>query len=305
MNYDKPPLTFEEQADLLRSRGLAGDRDLMIQRLRSVSYYRLSGYTYTFRKPNPDVYGQLLSEFQAGSTFDDVWARYTFDRRLRLIVMDALERIEISVRSQIATLHGTTNGTFGYASAPASLPRLRARDYQEWLSNVEREHERSKDPFAKHFNDKYGDSHSHLPIWMACEVMSFGTLLTMYRGCDSPIQKSVARVFGVHETVFSSWLLTLNTTRNICAHHGRLWNRELGTKPKIPDRLVQWHQPIRVDGDRLFGVLTICKWCLDHVAPQSGWARRVTCLLDESPSIPRRSMGFPDNWQRCPIWQIE
>ncbi len=44
MQYSKPPLTFPEQADLLLSRGLTGDKDVIISRLRAVSYYRLSGY---------------------------------------------------------------------------------------------------------------------------------------------------------------------------------------------------------------------------------------------------------------------
>ena len=97
MKYAKPPLTLEQQADQLLPRGMVGDRDVMIARLRSVSYYRLSGYWFPFR--NAD------DSFKPGTSFEAVWNRYVFDRRLRLLVMDAIERIEVAVRSQLAHHH--------------------------------------------------------------------------------------------------------------------------------------------------------------------------------------------------------
>src|SRR6266508_2779501 len=92
MEYPKQALTFEQQADLLISRGLIADRNLLINRLRSVNYYRFSGYLYPFR--NSD------DTFHSGTTFEKVWRHYTFDRRLRVIVMDAIERVEVAVRTQ-------------------------------------------------------------------------------------------------------------------------------------------------------------------------------------------------------------
>jgi len=97
-------------------------------------------------------------------------------------------------------------------------------------------------------------------------------------------------------------LLAINTVRNVCAHHGRLWNRELGTKPKIPAKDPAWNTPVTVGNDRVFGGLTLCKWSLDRIAPQSRWADRLRDLLEEFPAIPLVSMGFPTNWQQCPIW---
>ena len=137
---------------------------------------------------------------------------------------------------------------------------------------------------------------------MAVEVLTFGSVLTFHRGCHPDIRRELAKPFGVHDTVFDSWLLTLNAVRNICTHHARLWNRELGTKPKIPAKDPAWNTPIKVPGDRVFAVLTICKWSLDRIAPQSGWGVRLRALLDESPAIPRVSMGFPMDWKQCPIW---
>jgi abortive infection bacteriophage resistance protein len=139
---------------------------------------------------------------------------------------------------------------------------------------------------------------------MAAEVMSFGTILTFFRGASNLVKRDVAAGFGVPHQVFSSWLLALNTVRNICAHHGRLWNRVLGTKPMIPYQRndADWHVPVKVANDRLFAILTICQHCLRRIAPQSRWDDRLKDMLSKAPAIPIVEMGFPVDWQQCPIW---
>jgi len=299
VKYTKPPLTFEEQADLLLSRGMDGDRSLMIDRLGAVNYYRLSGYWHIFRMGTSH-------QFRPNTTFDFVWQLYIFDRRLRLLVMDAIERIEVTARTQLAYHHShLARSPFGYADDPVFLPQLPPIERARFVRDIEEETAYSKETFVEHFRTKYGDNHKHMPIWVACEIMSFGCVLTFYNGSHPDIKKQVAAPFGVHDVVFSSWLSTLNTIRNICAHHGRLWNRVLGIKPKIPEKNKhpQWHEPVEITNDRIFGILTICKFCLDRIAPQSHWPGRLQALLDEFPKVPRSSMGIPANWRECPIWK--
>lgn len=297
MIYEKPALSLDQQADRLIHRGMHGDRELMKTRLAGVNYYRLSGYWYPFR--NAD------DTFKPGTSFETVWQRYAFDRRLRLLTMDAIERIEIAVRSQLAYHHAHAHGPFGYASEPASLPKLVPNQHQEFVARIREETSRSHERFVDHFYDKYGDSHADLPVWMATEIMSFGTVLTFYRGTSHQVKQAVASVFGMPDMVFSSWLLTLNTVRNICAHHGRLWNRENGVKPIIPyiRDYPDWHTPVKVENRRVFAILTICRHCLGRVAPQSQWPARLRDLFGEYPAIPRVEMGFPVNWADCPIWK--
>lgn len=304
MNYTKPPLTFEHQADHLIARGMSGDRDLMITRLKAVNYYRLSGYWYSLRKRNATNPKLRLDGFESGARFDTVWNRYVFDRRLRLIVIDAIERIEIAVRSQLAYHHAHLHGAFAYAIDPGSLPKLNNKEHASFMVRLAEEVKRSKESFVKHFRAKYkGDS--HLPVWMVAEVMTFGSVLTFFRGSPHKVKQNVASVFRMPDRVFGTWLLALNAVRNICAHHGRLWNRVLGVKPMIPliDSYPDWHAPGPVENDRAYVVLTICKHCLNCIAPQSGWPNRLRTFLANSPGIPLRSMGFPPNWELCPIWK--
>jgi len=305
MKYAKPPLSFEQQADLLLSRGMTGDRGVIIARLSVTNYYRLSGYWHPFRQPAPIAGAPALDGFKPGTSFDEVWCRYAFDRHLRLLVMDAIERIEVAVRTQLAYYHAHDHGPFAYATDAASMPKLRGGDFAKFVERTREEIARSKDTFSDHFREKYGDHHDFFPAWMLAEVMTFGTMLTFFRGASKKVKQNVANVFEMPEAVLDSWLLTLNAVRNICAHHGRLWNRELGVKPFIPriNEYPAWHTPVKVRNNRMFSVLTICKWSLDRVAPQSRWADRLHKLLSDSPRIPLVSMGFPANWRECPIWK--
>ena len=97
MKYTKQPLTIDEQIELLKSRGLEfNDVNEAKNSLLNISYYRLSSYLYPFRIPNDDK-----QRFMSGTIFEDILKFYSFDRKLRLLIFDSVERIEISVRTQL------------------------------------------------------------------------------------------------------------------------------------------------------------------------------------------------------------
>lgn len=161
LKYDKPALTVEAQAALLLKRGLIGEAQLIEERLRAVGYYRLSGYWYPFRKQDPKGSGIYASEFDTGSSFTDVWARYAFDRQLRVIVLDAIERIEVAVRSELATRHAARHGPFAYAEDASSFPHLLQDDWNQLLSQCGLEQNKSQDQFVKHFAARKKSTHAN------------------------------------------------------------------------------------------------------------------------------------------------
>ncbi|MHC4906436.1 MAG: Abi family protein [Planctomycetota bacterium] len=297
MKYTKPALTYEQQADLLMSRGLIADKTELVEKLRAVNYYRLSGYWYPFRIPDDPN-----EAFQPGITLRQVWQRYTFDRQLRLLVLDAIERIEVSVRTQVVYQLSHRYGPFGYVSA-STLPKLSTIEFCRLIRSIKREWLRSSEEFIQHFRSKYEGN--RLPLWMASEIMTFGTLLTMFKGLEQNLKQTIAADYGIADSILQSWLVALNGIRNICAHHGRLWNRLSGYKPLIPKQRKhpQWHDPIEITNDRMFGMLTILKYKMNIIAPQSSWADRFKALLTKYPDIPIVQMGFPENWTDCPIWK--
>lgn len=296
MIYDKSPLSFEAQADLLIQRRLVADKSLLIDRLKNVNYYRLSGYLYPYRQSD--------NNFKPETTLEKVWRHYTFDRRLRLIVMDAVERVEVSVKTQLIYALARKTQAFGYTD-PAYFPRLSGKEHEHLIETITEEMKRSKEAFVAHFQKKYGDCHAHLPLWMAGEIMSFGCMLTIYKGAPDDVKDDIAAYYNIPEKVMTSWLQTINVIRNICAHHSRLWNRELGVKPLIPrkQKYPQWHVPVEISQHRIFGIMTILRYLLKIIAPQSKWESRLLALFDEYPEISRWSMGFPDDWKDSPLWK--
>jgi abortive infection bacteriophage resistance protein len=298
MRYTKPPLTFEQQAQRLMDRGMiVPDRNQLIERLTAVSYYRLSGYWHPFK--------QADDTFKPGTTFETVWQRYIFDRQLRLLVMDAVERIEVAIlRTQMVEHFTLKYGPFGYIDKRNFNPKFAGDEYNRLLTSIRDATSHSREIFVTHFFSKYR-SENDLPLWMAVEVMSFGSLFTFFHNLHQSDKQILAQRIGVVPKVLDSWLHTFNYIRNLCAHHGRLWNRELSIAPFIPDRhhQLQWHQPVRIDNKRVFVVLTISRYLLKQIAPQSGWYQRLIGLLNDYSAIPLIYMGFPPNWQDCPIWQ--
>lgn len=297
LKYTKAPLVFDKQVELLCSRGMQGDPDVMHRCLSSVSYYRLSGYWFHRRLPD--------DSFRPGTNFSVVWDQYVFDRKLRLVVMDAIERIEVGLRTQFSYHHAHTHGPFGYATDPAALPKLQHDQRQKLLERIDDEIGRSKERFVEHFQLKYGSDHQHLPIWMATEAMSLGCVLQLWQASTKKVKNEVSATFNVADEVLRTWFWSLNEIRNVCAHHGRLWNRGLGNKPTIPraKHHPEWHTPVSVPNDRIFSVLTICAHSLRRLAPQSKWHSRLRDLLNSHPNVPIKNMGFPSNWMNYPMWK--
>lgn len=294
MKYEKTWLSYEQQADQLISRGMSCDRENLIEHLRCVSYYRLSGYWYPFQQNN---------HFKEGTLFSTVWNRYVFDRQFRLIVLDAIERVEVFIRTQLAYELAEAHGAFGFLEKN-NLLGLNDQNYDLFISKAKDAYKSSRENFIKHFKKKYGESHDLPPYWVLVEIIDFGQMYRLYQGAPKPIQKKIAQKLGVEAVILDSWLKTLNVCRNICAHHARLWNKVLGVKPKIPERDERWQSP-KIANDRVFAVLTILSYSLSIIAPDSSWRSKLTGLFRKYPNIPIASMGFLPGWEGSPFWKDE
>ena len=317
--YTKPLLSFEDQARLLVTRGMAGDVAAITKKLEIANYYRMSGYFYFFRQhqgPNR----HLGEAYRPGLHFDDIWRLYTFDSRLRGLVLEAIERIEIAVRTQVSYHHAAKFGPFAYAEDASSLPDIGLRRNDrgilvsrrlDLLRELDKNLNRSHEQFLEHFYATY--DHRYPPIWIASEVLTLGGVLYVYDGSPVDVRTKISAHFKLPHPVFGSWLLTLNTARNVCAHHGRFWNRAIGAPPMMLNekRYDYWYRPVEIfppfipgAGIRptAFVILSMCNHLLSEIAPGCGWAKRVKALIEEYPSVRKSSMGMPDNWTLSPVW---
>lgn len=293
--YTKPALTFEQQLDLLTERGLViPDRAAAAAILSQISYYRFSAYCLTFKDDNDC--------FHPGTTWDVVLNLYDFDRELRLALMDGLERVEVGLRTAITYTLAHTYGAFGHHDPANFRPQFR---HGQWLDKLTDEIQKSHEKFIGHFGEKY-DGFPRLPIWMESEVMSFGSLSRLYEGMKDLDQQQVSRPFGLPHYVLRSWLRSLHFIRNLCAHHSRLWNRELPVAPTMPKRKHGWPPEDIPNNRRLFAVLIMLGHLLDRPCLGDGWRRRVTDILKPVAGVERfrLSMGLPEGWQGHRRWNV-
>lgn len=303
MKYSKPARHYRDLAQLLLDRGMSGDRDQIERNLRRVSYYRLSGYWYPYRRFDSDTAdAHRLDEFVPRTLFRDIVDRYEFDVELRSIVFRKIGEFEIAFRSAVAHEHSIRHGPFGYVENPASMPGLTVEGHASILATVQRERSRSSVEFVRHFNAKYGGDHWYMPVWMVAELMSFGTVLTWYRKSSQEIRRAVAKRFGIHDNIMVSWVRAIHAVRNVCAHHGRLWNRVLGVKPMIP-RDTAWHSLVEIQNDRVFSVLTILAYLSEDETTLNAWRTDLESLFERYPGIPLDRLGFPTEWKKSLLWK--
>lgn len=303
--YNKPPLSYSAQLQQLKDRGLIINNDQKaLHLLEVVSYYRLSGYWY------PMLADKKNHKFKPNSNFETVFNIYKFDRELRLLVLRELEKIEVAIRSKMIYILSHSKGTFWYLdSCNFSNPVKHA----ETLSKIGTERNRSDEEFIKAFDLKYSDSLP--PSWMMLEVSSFGVLSSLYSNLlPSRDKRDIANFFCLNESVLTSWLHSIVYMRNICAHHTRLWNREMRIQPTIPRNprnpflsQINYQHPetgvVMQLNNKSYFILSMIIYLMNTINPKHSIQKRFYELLEKYPNIDTRAMGFPVSWQKEVLWK--
>lgn len=298
MKYTKPPLEFKDQIRLLESRGLMiPDKKRAVHYLRNISYYRLRAYMLPFQSAKDSDH-----HFVKNTSFDDILNLYIFDRELRLLLFDAIERIEIAVRTQIIYQFSLDFGfDFYHREELYRDPLIFEQTMASLLSEIDRSHE----IFLNHFKTKY-TGEKYPPSIMGLEVSSFGTLSKLYRNlkmCDA--KKRVAHAFGVHPYILESWMQSTTYIRNIVAHHGRIWNRKLTSRPtllKIVPKSYTWLSTNDIPSNKIYAFCVCVMYLKKIINPGTTFGIRLKELIEKYPVVDPHQMGFPVNWERENLW---
>ncbi|MBK6896198.1 MAG: Abi family protein [Alphaproteobacteria bacterium] len=305
-NSAKDWKSFEEQIGILQSRGMIiDDKSEALIFLERVGYYRLSGYWYPFRKFDN---GARQDDFIPETRFSDIISLYDFDRRLRLLALDAVERIELSVQVDIAYLlgkrdpfaHESPNELHGNFSRPR---RSGQSEYDLWIEDYNRLVDRSKrKPFVAHNLKKYGK----LPIWVAIEIFDFGAMSKLYAGMKHQDKINIEKKFGLNAgTEFETWLRGFNFIRNTAAHHSRLWNCNVLERAIIPRSKLKLYP---LNNSRPFLYFCMMQSVLKVICPDARWGERFIELLNTFPEVKNQAikledMGFIEGAKEWPLWK--
>lgn len=327
--FTKPAIDVPAQLELLKQRGLTiQDEARAICFLKAVSFFRLTPYMRPFQHPNQS------HTFKAGAGFRQISRLYDFDRRLRLLVIDAVERTEVAVRAQMSNTMGVQAGTHWYLDRQnfsqyydharlldtvSKKQKDALDDYRRDCQRIDRlnvpqqrkaelKQRRQQESYARHYALTYS-SPSLMPNWAIFEELTLGELSHLYKGLARDTDKKrIAAGFDLPMPLLESWLHTLTLVRNICAHHGRLWNRELGVRPAQPRQLgFVW--PLYLQGvgqqhTRIAVVLAVLQHFMQRVSPNTSWHQRLFELFAEFPEIDPQAMGMPVGWQHDQFWKV-
>lgn len=295
--FNKPSKLIPDQIALLQERGMVVENAQQATwALSHISYYRLRAY-WSYYEADHESRNHV---FKDGTILEAVLALYEFDRRLRLLLMDALERIEVAARGAWAHQMAMVYGPHGYLNS-ALYPRTGC--FQANLAQLQSEYDRSHDVFVDHYKRTYNNPPLP-PVWMAAEFMSFGLLSKFFSALGGRAdRKAIARKVGFDDRVFQGLMHHLATVRNICAHHGRLWNRRFTVTFPIAQNPASLADTIVPQADRkLYNTLSMLLHSMGTKSPASHWPHRLACLIAENPTGDFAAMGFPDDWRESPLW---
>lgn len=280
----KPSLTYKEQIDLLKSRNLIINNEQFAERILShVNYYRLSAYGLGLRKDNI---------FKEDVSIEDIYGLYRFDVELRYQILKVIEIIEITIRTKIAHHIASKYYSLAYMDRQFFVDE----DYhKQFIDEFKREKFNQRDTaFVKHHNQVYDGK---MPIWVAVELFTFGTLSKLYSNMKDEDKKVIAEalsnetgIYAVSPEYMKSWLKSLVEIRNVCAHYGKIYNRNFKSPPKL------YNQHNFVNKYKIFTRLLVMKRLIYDKVVWRSFIINLKALLDEYEIVNLRYIGFPENW---------
>jgi abortive infection bacteriophage resistance protein len=291
--------TYDEQVKLLVARGMdVGDQAAAAEQLQNVNYYRLSGYWYPFRKLGTTKGEPRQSDFFPGTALSDVTKLYTFDANLRSATFASLSPVELSVRALLGHALGEVDECAHLKPAALSA-RAHGDAYSRWLARYQQELGDSREDFVEHHRQKYNGV---LPVWAAVEILDWGGLTRLYGFSPRQVQDDVADAFGLRAPQLESWMKSLNVIRNICAHHGRFFNRVYALMPKLPS--VGRYPDLDEAGPftRTFGQLSLIQFMLRSRGHRSTLLPAVLRTYPSVNGVPKSHLGTPDDWATLSLW---
>lgn len=298
--FDKPFLSNDILISNLENKGVhIPNYDFADIVLTRCNYYRLSAYL----KPliNDDRFTTL-------ECFDSAYELYSFDRHLRMYVFGLISNIEVGIRSSLNHwICSKTNNRFWYLD-PTLFNENAA--YHKTIEELATAFKRSKLSFAQDYKKKYYNEFSPdydfmPPAWMICEVMSFGQLVTLINNFNPECIKQCklvqyAKSVGLPNFgTLQNWLLIIKEIRNHCAHHNRIFNRNLRTPARIRRKLQYYYC-----NNRLYSALAALQVMLSGLKFTEKIGLSLAIIFDTYPvaNCFLDSMGFPKDWLNEPLF---
>nr|DAH37242.1 MAG TPA: Abi-like protein [Caudoviricetes sp.] len=216
----KEPKTYTEQLEILKSRGLIVlNEKEALNKLSTMNYYSISGYLHSFKIDK--------NRYQEDITFEHIIKIMQCDRRIKSVIMYALDLIENSLKTKLAYVLAHETGALGYLNERYFKNATEHDIFKvKFMDNINRNR---KLPFVKHHYQNYGGK---FPVWVATELISMGMLCNLYKNLNTPLQKTIASEYNTGVDQLISWIENVTYLRNHVAHNRRLYSFSLQKFPR-------------------------------------------------------------------------
>lgn len=293
--FSKKYSSPNELVRLLQSRGLViTDKEKAKHYLSHIGYYRLSAYMHPLLSFPKD-----LHIFKQGSSFSKVIMLYRFDRKLRLLLFNEIEKIEIAIRCAIVSFATDMIGDSFWMTDVSNYANT--QKFNRSLHLIEEELNHTKEDFINHFKGTY--SNQYPPAWMLTEILPFGVITNIYSNIkNKKIKKRIAQSFGLQVAPFESWLTIIGVTRNSCCHHARIWNRTFSIRATMPIKISRPWISLPTAPLKVYFDMCIIKYFLDFISPNNDMLYKLNNLFTDFPEVDKKAMGFPTGWEQEPLW---
>ena len=295
---------LDEQIEILKNRGLTiNDMDTAKNILFKENYFFISGYRHLFMK------NYKSNVFIPGTTFDELYATFTFDRNIRNIMFKNILIIENNIKSIISY---QLSKNYGYKEKEYLDPKnftqepMHSRQVKDVINKMKRQiRVNSKQHAATmHYINNYG----YIPMWILVKVLSFGIISELYSILKEEDQQSIANYYDLDIETLSIYLSLLANFRNLCAHEDILYDHR--TQRRIPDS--KYHYLLNIDmtddeylygKNDLFALIIILKRMLseNQFHDIMNEINYEVSLLDAKVDVVPlttilNKIGFPHNW---------
>lgn len=216
----KPHLSYKEQLELFKNRGLTiCDEISALKKIEHINYYKIKEFAEPFVKNNKK------DEFEYHPTeFDFIINRFYIDKEIRLNLLHATEKIELSFKNKVAYILGEKSGdTYKEPNkwCDKKIFKNKEKAFLDFIKKVDKIVSDRKDSNINVFLEE-NPTKKYPPIWMLINVFDFGTSVFLYNLMNEDLKKEIAVFYNCSHKELTNWINHINFVRNMCAHNSKI-----------------------------------------------------------------------------------
>lgn len=257
--------TIDEQIVILKEKGLIVEDEISAKEiLLRENYFFLMGYRHLFMKSTKE------NKFISGTTFNEIYSLFEFDRNFRNIIFKNVLVIENQLKSIISY---QLSKKYGYREKDYLNPKNFTSDHdkirrvRDIIDKMKRQI-RINAGFhmaTMHYINRYG----YIPLWVLVKVLSFGIVCELYTILKKEDKLEIAEMFNTTPEFLESTIVILSNYRNLCAHEDIVYEHR--TERIVPD--TKYHEFMNIpkmDGEYIYGkndifaIIIVFKTLLDE-----------------------------------------